>query len=49
MERVDTCQCGCQSWIIAESKIICSKCGKEYYFYKDMPAYALINLVNDNY
>lgn len=49
MEKVATCKCGCQKWIITDNKIICSKCDKEYYFYSDMPAHVLINLVNDNY
>ena len=49
MEKVATCKCGCQKWIITDNKIICSKCDKEYTFYDDMPACVLINLVNDNY
>ena len=49
MDKVATCKCGCQSWGITDYKIICSKCGKEYHFYSDMPANVLINLVNDNY
>ena len=49
MEKVATCNCGCQSWQIMEFKIKCSKCGKEYKFYEDDPAHILINLVNDNF
>lgn len=49
METVCTCTCGNQSWSISESKLICRNCSKEYKFYDDVKACALIHLTNDNH
>ena len=49
METVCTCSCGNQSWSISESKLICKSCNKEYKFYDDVKACALIHLTNDNH
>ena len=50
MEEVCTCKsCRGQAWTVYKDRIKCDKCGKEYKFSGDMPATALINLINDNY